>query len=215
MRALASLTLLGLLAAVPAAAQVPPTTPVTTATGSTYHLTPGDVIRVSVWEHQEFSGQFEVDETGTIAYPVLGDIDVRNVTVAELRERLRQGLATLLNQPFVTVTPLFRIAILGEIVKPGLYTVDPTVSVIDVVALAGGPTPDANLNKILLLRGGHQQAMSLEREITHGSLETIGVRSGDQILVARKSLTKSDIGLLLNIGQFVLTVGLFIYTAQK
>jgi polysaccharide export outer membrane protein len=169
---------------------------------STYPLRPGDILRVEVWGQQQFSGQFLVDETGHFPYPLLGDLQVTNLTVAQLRERIRQGLDSLFKNPFVAVFPLFRIAVLGEVQHPGLYTVDPTLSVIDVVALAGGATQYGDLHKIRLLRGGGEQQVSFGQGRT---LQEIGIRSGDQILVARRSFTRDDLTLLLGLIQVALS----------
>lgn len=199
----------------PAAAQQPPAAPVTRGAGSTYHLSPGDLLLVKVFGHDEYSGQFQVDENGRLSFPVIGDIDTRNVTVADVRERLRVGLSTLFNQPFVIVTPLFRIAVLGEIVRPGLYTVDPTLSVIDVVALAGGATSTGNLQEIRLLRGGHEQRVSLDnRDPARGTLEAIGIRSGDQIIVPGKKFTAATLGLILQFLQLGVSIVILVNTLK-
>jgi polysaccharide biosynthesis/export protein len=182
------------------------------APAGNYTLRPGDVLRVDVWGQTQFSGQFLVDETGHLQYPVIGDIQVSNLTVAELRDRMRQGLEQIFKSPFVTVAPLFRMAVLGEVRSPGLYTVDPTLSVLDVVAMAGGPSQSGNMNKIRLLRGGQEQQLSLKQG---RSLQEMGVRSGDQIVVSRKSFAREDTGLLLNIVSIALTVTILVTTLRK
>ena len=189
--------------------QPPTTTPPTqnqtqliANSSSNYPLRPGDILRVEVWGQSQFSGQFLVDETGHFPYPLLGDFQVTNLTVAQLRDRIRQGLDSLFKNPFVAVFPLFRIAVLGEVQHPGLYTVDPTLSVIDVVALAGGATQYGNLHKIRLLRGGGEQQVSFGQGRT---LQEIGIRSGDQILVARKTFTRDDLTVLLGLIQVALS----------
>src|ERR1051326_4896685 len=136
------------LCAGPLPGQQPTPPALISAPSGNYTLRPGDVLRVDVWGQTQFSGQFLVDETGHLQYPVIGDIQVSNLTVAELRDRMRQGLEQIFKSPFVTVAPLFRMAVLGEVRQPGLYTVDPTLSVLDVVAMAGGPSPSGNMNKI-------------------------------------------------------------------
>jgi polysaccharide export outer membrane protein len=185
---------------------------VVSAPAGNYTLRPGDVLRVDVWGQTQFSGQFLVDETGHLQYPVIGDIQVSNLTVAELRDRMRQGLEQIFKSPFVTVSPLFRMAVLGEVRLPGLYTVDPTLSVLDVVAMAGGPSPSGNMNKIRLLRGGQEQQLSFRQG---RSLQDMGVRSGDQIVVARKGFAREDVGLLLNVVQLALSVAILITTLTK
>src|SRR5262245_7281539 len=110
------------------------------ANTSSYTIRPGDVLKVTVWGHQEFSGQFTVDESSRLQFPILGDIDVKDQTVEALRETMRSGLEQIFKQPFVTIEPLFRMAVIGQVHNPGLYTVNPTLNVLEVVAMAGGPT---------------------------------------------------------------------------
>jgi polysaccharide export outer membrane protein len=178
-------------------------TPTMSAVPGSYTLRPGDVLKVEVWGRQEFSGQFLIDETGHLQYPVIGDIEVRNLTVAELREKVKQGLEQIFKSPFVTVAPLFRMAVLGEVRNPGLYTVDPTLSVLDVVAMAGGASSSGNMNKIRLLRAGAETQLSFGQG---RSLQDMGVRSGDQIIVGRKRFAREDIALFLSVVQVGLSV---------
>lgn len=174
-------------------------------------LRQGDILKVDVWGHTEYSGTFIVDETGHLRYPIIGDIDARTLTLPDLRERLRKGLEQLFRSPFVTVIPLFRMSVLGEVRSPGLFTVDPTLSVLDVVAMAGGPIPGANMNKIRLLRGGQVLSLSYDRG---GSLQEMGVRSGDQIFVPRKRFTMQELNILLNLAQLGLTVAVLVNTVR-
>jgi polysaccharide export outer membrane protein len=176
---------------------------------ASYALRPGDILKVDVWGNEAFSGQFIVDETGRLQYPVLGEIDARNLTLGELRERLKTGLEEIFKSPFITVTPLFRMAVLGEVRLPSLYTVDPTLSVLDVVAMAGGPTPNGNMNKIRLLRDGQQLALAFNEG---RSLQDMGVRSGDQIIVPKRTFTRDDLQVLMGLAQLGLTIAIFANT---
>jgi len=201
MRPLLAAALCATLVAAPLRAQQP-IAPVTSNAGATYRLSPGDILRVLVFGHEEFSGQFQVDENGKLTFPVIGEIDTRDGTVADVREKLRKGLAGLINQPFVSATPLFRVAVLGEIQRPGLYIVDPTLSVIDVIAQAGGPTPNGNLNEIKLIRGGQRHVVNFETQQTQTStLAAVGIHSGDQIFVPGKKFTAATLSLIISILQ--------------
>lgn len=182
---------------------------------SSYTLRPGDVLQINVWGQEAFSGQFQIDENWRILYPVLGEIDTRNLTVAELRDNLRSGLETLFNNPFLTVTPRFRISVLGHVTSPGLYTIDPTLTAIDVVAMAGGPSRNGNLNDIRILRRNETSSVSYTDEVTRGrTLHEAGVRSGDQIYVPRRAFTRDDLSLLLQFAQIGLTIAIFVATVQ-
>jgi protein involved in polysaccharide export with SLBB domain len=91
--------------------------------------------------------------------------------------------------------------------KPGLYSVDPTLTVFDVIALAGGATRDANQNKLQLIRGGENIRLSLNpAAIARSTLRELGMRSGDQVAVPRKSLTVEDWSIILQVTSLVLLV---------
>jgi polysaccharide export outer membrane protein len=188
---------------------------VVTGAAANYRLRPGDVIEVRVWGQEEYSGRFQVNEDWIIQYPLLGDLEVRDLTVTQLRERLVEGLQAIFRTPFVTVTPLFRMAVLGEVVRAGLYTVDPTLSVLDVVALAGGPTRDGNMKKIRLLRSGEGTEFDFEQETLRGrTLAEVGVRSGDEIVVPKKWLTQGDMLIILGVVQVALSIAIFAVTVR-
>ena len=190
--------------------------PVVTSGSTSYNLRPGDIIRIQVWGREEYSGQFQVDENGELQYPVIGTIDTRDLTLGALRDTLRAGLERLFTNPFVTITPLFRIAVLGEVQNPGLFTVDPTLSVMDVVAMAGGAARNGNLRKIRLLRTGAESQLSFEQEALAGhTLHDVGIRSGDEIIVPRRFFTRDDLGLLVQFAQLALTVAVFYVTVSQ
>ena len=202
---------LAVLAAPPLTGQQPPPRPPQTADSAPY-LRPGDVLKIVVWGQSAYSGDYQIDERGILEYPVLGELEVRQLTVAQLRDRIRQALETIFNSPFVTVRPQFRMAVLGKVERPGLYVVDPTLSVLDVVAMAGGPNASGNLNGVKLLRGGNQLQLTLEGGIRGRTLQEIGVRSGDQILVPRKFLSREDLFLLLQLVHIGVSVAVLVNT---
>jgi polysaccharide export outer membrane protein len=201
-----AVALLAVLAAAPAAAQNPPSAPDSLRIIA---VRPGDVVKIQVWGHEELSGEFPVDENYDLFYPIIGAINVRELTVRQLRDRLNHELESLFQHPFIVVVPLFRIAVLGEVMRPSLYSIDPTMTVYDVIALAGGVTRDANQRKIQLLRAGEEVRLVLDAPaIGHATLRDLGVRSGDHIVVPRKRFTRDDLGLFLQIATF----GLVVYT---
>lgn len=180
-----------------------------------YTLRPGDIVDILVWGQPDFSGQFQVDETGRIRYPVLGEVDTRDRTVADVREAIRTGLEEIFNNPFVTITPRFRIAVIGEVRAPGLLTVDPTLSVLDVVALAGGYTTNGKIDDIRLFRGGQELNLGLRTEEMGGvTLQAVGIRSGDQIVVPRKARTLEYLTLILLVSQIALSIAILANTVN-
>ena len=185
----------------------PPASTAPLRADSVLSLRPGDVIKIQVWQHEELSGEFPVDENGNLLYPIVGELDVRTLSVQDLRLRIRTELGRLLTQPYVAVVPLFRVAVLGEVNKPGLYSVDPTLTVYDLVALAGGSTRAANDRELRLVRSGELYPLPLNATaIARSTLRELGVRSGDQLLVPRRTFTREDWLLILQIANLALGV---------
>lgn len=200
--------LIVLLAGIPAAAQ---TQNVVGATPTAYTLRPGDILQITVWGQPTYSGQFKIDETGRFQYPVLGEIDTSDKPLRQIRDELRTGLAEIFNRPFVTVNPQFNIAVLGEVRSPGLFTVDPTLTVLDIVAMAGGPSANGNMNKIRLMRAGQTMNLSFEADrVGARTLQDVGLQSGDQIMVPRRGFTGEDLRTLLSVVSVGLSVAILL-----
>jgi polysaccharide export outer membrane protein len=195
-----------LLAVFPATAQAQN---VVGATPTEYTLRPGDVLQIIVWGQAAYSGQFKIDETGRFQYPVLGELDTNNKPLRQIRDELRTGLAEIFNQPFVTISPQFNIAVLGEVNQPGLFAVDPTLTVLDIVAMAGGPSPNGNINNIRLMRAGQAMNLSFQADrVGARTLQDVGLQSGDQIMVPRRGFTGDDLRTLLNVVQVGLSIAI-------
>jgi protein involved in polysaccharide export with SLBB domain len=146
-------------------------------------MAPGDVARIVVWKHPEFSGDFPIGADGTITHPLFRSIHAAAVPLAEVENRLRQFLTQYDAQPAFTFTPLLRIFVVGEVRQPNTLTVPPGTTVAEAIAVAGGPTDQADLRGIRLIRGDQTIPLDLTRPDLTMARTTI--RSGDQIVVGR------------------------------
>ncbi len=170
--------------AVPAGAQQPrnataASDPVEASPG----VRPGDIIRLWVWREKDYSGEFPVDARGTVVLPVLGEMTVSGHTAEQLSDTLRGAYRKYLNNPSIEVTVLRRVAVQGEVVRPGLYPADATISIAELITLAGGVTPNGNQKKIELLRNGRVLVSGLGPSAV---LQRSPVQSGDAIFVPQK-----------------------------
>src|SRR5690606_41292716 len=111
--------------------------PLATATSATYALQPGDILSIEVWREPDLTGQFQVAEDGYVVLPLLGRIRAADMPIGELRNTLFERYSTELRNPSIVITPLRRIYVLGEVNAPGLYPVDPTISIAGAVAKIG------------------------------------------------------------------------------
>jgi protein involved in polysaccharide export with SLBB domain len=147
-------------------------------------LLAGDLLRVEIWREEDLSGEFPVDQNGDVVLPLLGERHVTGIPIEELRQSLLIDYRRELRNPSITITPLRRIYVLGEVNEPGLLTVDPTVSLAGAVALAGGANQQGDLRRIQVIRSGQPV---LDGVAPTAALSTLDVRSGDQIFVGRRS----------------------------
>jgi polysaccharide export outer membrane protein len=150
----------------------------------TQGLEPGDLVRLKIWREPDLSGDFRVDEKSMVVFPKIGTVDVSRLAVDSLHALLVSSYSRYLQNASVDVTFLRRIDILGEVKTPGLYHVDPTMTLPDVLAMAGGVTPDGDANKIQLIRRGNKELVHLAQGI---SLVDSTLRSGDQLRVPQRS----------------------------
>jgi polysaccharide export outer membrane protein len=169
-----------------AAAQASPVREATVqpATNSALMLRPGDMLQVQIWREEELSGEFAIDESGRVVLPLLGERQAAAVPFETLRSTLMADYRAQLRNPSITITPLRRVYLLGEVQKPGLYTVDPTITLAGAVALAQGATSIGDLRRLRVVREGRVLHEHISAE---SSLSTADVRSGDQIFVDRRS----------------------------
>ena len=126
-----------------------------------------------------------MDEDGVAVLPLMGPQQVTGIPMRDLRTRLAEAYREHLRNPSINITPLRRINVLGEVQRPGVYAVDPTVSVADAVAMAGGATPTGDLRRIRIIRDGRSvcaSAWARPRRCARWSM-----RSGDQVIVDRRS----------------------------
>src|SRR5690606_27758236 len=125
---------------------------------------PGDVVRLRVWREPELSGEFPVNEDGVVVLPRLGPVDVTRVSADALEQRLIREYSRYLNHAAIEMTLLRRVQILGAVRAPGIYPLDPTMTIADAIAVAGGPAPHGHPNKVELIRGGEKLDIQLVRE---------------------------------------------------
>jgi polysaccharide export outer membrane protein len=150
---------------------------------SSFRLEPGDVVKVEVWREKDLACQCRVDELGRLTIPMLGVIKATDLNWAQFRDSLLSLYQRELRNPSVTLTPLRRVQVLGEVTKPGVIFADPTLSLAGLVAMAGGATPGGDLRRVRVVRSGQTIIQSASVE---SLLLQAGFHSGDQVFVDRR-----------------------------
>lgn len=147
-------------------------------------LRPGDVLRLRIWREPDLSGDYPVDEKGTAVLPRLGATVVTGMPSDELKQRLVERYREYLNNPSIEITTLRRVSIIGAVRNPGLFPVEPSVTLGAAANIAGGTTQQARSNVVELRRGADRRQIDLKK---HPELATLPLESGDQIYVPEKS----------------------------
>ena len=199
----ASLALL-LAPALPVGAQVPATASQGTPWAE-QPLRPGDIVRLRILREPDMTGEFPINEDGVAVLPRLGRTTVTGETPRQLEARLVREYSRYLQQPAVEITLLRRVQVLGAVRTPGLHKVDATMTVSDVLALAGGTTTQGDPDRMELIRGGEriQVRLSAGTRIVDSPLQ-----SGDQIYVPERSWLARNSGIIAA-GLTSLVIGFF------
>lgn len=160
---------------------------------------PGDRLTVKVFREPGMSETVMVDARGDIALPKIGVVNVSNYGILELQDTLRTRFGQFLRNPSIEVVALRRIVVNGEVPKPGVYYVDVgTATLRDAIALAGGITGAGHSKRVSIIRDGERIAVP---DWDRSELAIADLRSGDQVMVARRSW------LALNTGQVIGGIG--------
>jgi polysaccharide export outer membrane protein len=157
-------------------------------------IRPGDVVKLSIWREPDLSGEFPVDEWGMAVQPRIGPMKVTDYDPDSLRATLVAAYEEFLSHSSINVTVLRRVQVIGAVRTPGLYQVDPTMSVSDVLAMAGGATPQGNIKRVELIRQGHAVGGRLSPMTSVGRAS---IRSGDQLFVPERSWISRNPGVVV------------------
>jgi polysaccharide export outer membrane protein len=145
----------------------------------------GDFLRIEVWRQPEYSGSFEIGSERGLLHPLYQEIPIAGLPLATARDRIADFLSGYLQGARIVVQPLYSVSVAGEVGAPNVYHVTPGTSVAQAIALAGGLTTRARLDRVLMIREGEQFRLDLGQGIA--SFGTIPVVSGDQVFVPETS----------------------------
>jgi protein involved in polysaccharide export with SLBB domain len=158
-------------------------TPLQMQSNNDYRLGSGDKLRVIVFGEDDLGGQYDVDGSGQVRLPLIGQVQAAGLTVhqfeAAVKTKLDEGY--LKNaRVSVEVTSYRPFYIIGEVNKPGEYPYVNGMSVLNAVALAGGYTYRADDSEVYIRRNGASEEQSAPAD------QTTKVNPGDIIRVPER-----------------------------
>ncbi len=151
-----------------------------------FSLAEGDAIRITFFPDSAFflNGIYPIDNQGNIFLPLFGRTNISSMNENEIVDFLNKAFINQLRYPSAQIRPLIRLSFVGGFHHPGLYYVDPSVSLWDAVKTTGGPMREDGLRLMNWERHGQIIDERLDFSIESGkSLQELGFKSGDEIWV--------------------------------
>ncbi|MEO7775094.1 MAG: polysaccharide biosynthesis/export family protein [Steroidobacteraceae bacterium] len=178
--------LLLLLGGVAVQAQTLPAT--SAATTGDYRLQAGDRLHVSVWKELEMQKEIIIAPDGRISFPLAGEINAAGRSISDVRKDIETRLKKYMPDPVVTVTVLQiggNVAyVIGQVQKPGAIIMNPQITVLQALAVAGGGTPFAKLDNTIVIRAGKVMPFRYGQVSEGKNLQqNVTLESGDVIVV--------------------------------
>ncbi len=166
-----------------------------------YIIGPEDILEITVWKNADLSKQVQVRPDGRISLPLLGDISAVAKTPVQLTEEISAGLRAYMENPTVSImikeVNSYQIYVLGEVNKPGKYPLKSKTTLLQGITVAGGFTPMAARNKIVIFRfskDGDGEGLTKLRAsyddivVRDGSSQNLELKPGDQIVVPSETM---------------------------
>lgn len=158
-----------------------------------YRAGPGDVLEITVYGEESLNrSNLVVRPDGKVSFPLVGDIEVGGLTTAEIKdaleEKLREYIPGAVSSVGIVQLGSLQFYVVGKVNKPGVYNISQPMTVMQALALAGGPTPFASENKILIVRSHGRTSLKVPfnyKEVKRGNnlSQNILLNRGDVVVV--------------------------------
>ncbi len=163
-------------------------------------LGPGDKVEITVYRHDDLKKTSQIDTSGKITFPLVGDVQAGGLSIFQLRDKIRDGLSEYIIDPQVSVSVTAvqsqKVYVLGEVGKPGVFAFSTPMSAIEAISSAGGFTLDANEESVMVIRGDKDNPqlvkLDLKSTLKEGNVaQNIQLQGGDIVFVP--STTIADV----------------------
>jgi polysaccharide export outer membrane protein len=160
--------------------------------GADFTIGPEDVLGVVFWRDQDMSQDVTVRPDGMITLPLIRDIKAAGLKPNELADRIQEAAKEYIAEPAVTVVVRQmnsrKVFITGEVFKPGSYPLTSSMTVMQLIAVAGGLTEFADGKKISVMRveGGESRTYEFNyKDVARGKKQeqNLVLKPGDTVVV--------------------------------
>ena len=160
-----------------------------------FTIGPEDVLGVVVWREADVSGDVTVRPDGMITLPLIRDVRAAGLTPQALSARVQTALREFITDASVTVVVRQmnsrKVFITGEVAKPGAYPLVSTMTVMQLIAVAGGLNEFAEGKSISVMRteGGQTKTLPFDyKNVANGKKagQNIVLKPGDTVVVPER-----------------------------
>lgn len=146
----------------------------------------GDRVYVSIIGEQNYPDTVTVQPGPMIFLEPFGEVSLAGVLRSEIGDHLTQAMTRFIRAPVVRAQGLMRLSVLGDVGAPGFYTLPAETLLGDVLMMAGGPGPNANLDELRVERAGRRlyEEDQVQEALRGGlTLDQLNLEAGDQIFL--------------------------------
>ena len=182
-------------------------------------LNPGDEIAITVYRNDELNRKLIIHPDNLFFYPLVGEIDTRNKTPAQIRGVITTKLSKYIvdpqvsvdiiayNRPKIIIDPQVsvevvalsgqKIFVLGEVNRPGVFIADSGIDLIEAISRAGGFTLEGRPENVMLIRGGMERPelvlLNIDEFFNGTDLtQNVPLQKGDIIYVPASTIANVD-----------------------
>jgi polysaccharide biosynthesis/export protein len=157
-----------------------------------YVIGADDILEVIVWREKDLSTDVKVRPDGKVSLPLLNDLQATGLTPEQFRKVVTEAAAKFVADPNVTIIVKQinsrMVFVMGEVVKPGTYPLTAPTTVLQMLALAGGPTTFAKKDEIGVVRTVDGKTTRFKfnlQEVARGLKmeQNVMLRPGDTVFV--------------------------------
>lgn len=164
-----------------------------------YIIGPEDLLEITVWRNQDLSKTVAVRPDGRISMPLIGDVAAVGKTPSQLTDEIASKLKEFKENPSVAIVVKevnsYTVYVLGEVNKPGKYPLKSKTTLLQGITMAGGFTPTASRNKLVVFRFGENgsgderiKASYDDIVLRDGSRQNVELKPGDTVVIPAETM---------------------------
>lgn len=164
-----------------------------------YTIGAEDVLEITIWRNQDLSKTVQVRPDGKFSLPVIRDVVAVGKTPSQLADEITRRLREYVQNPVVAISVKevnsYSIFVLGEVVRPGKYPLKSKTTLLQGITIAGGFTPVAARNQVVIFRFGENGAgmqtltSSYDDIVLRGGIAgNLELRAGDTVVVPSEAM---------------------------